>query len=220
VHILSQIIQGQIYKLSLFYPKNGSLIPKTAISSQIVRPNHIFFSGKEKRRNFALQPKKGFAMEKFRILEFDGNACAFNWEEIAKNPNAPLTPRTSVSAFKTYFNNMISSTRDDGLTPVLVSFPPLDPNNYYDYVTRSYNAEGKKNILQWLGGSLEFLAEWFGMYNNEIFELGAENDVPVVDIAPEFNKRQDSLLNKDGIHPNEAGQKLIADTVKAALGNI
>ena len=160
------------------------------------------------------------AMKKFKILEFDGNRCAFDWEEIAANPDAPMNPRTSVSEFKNYFNRMISSTRDSGLTPVLVSFPPLDLNNYYEFVTRGCNAEGKKNILQWLGGSLDFLAEWFGLYNSQIFELGAENDVPVVDISAGFAEKKQDLLRKDGLHPNEAGRRIIADMVNAALGNI
>ena len=157
-------------------------------------------------------------MNKYQILEFDGNDCSFNWDEIAGNPAAPMNPRTSVSAFKNKLKHMISSTKDSGLTPVLVSFPPLDLNNYYDYVTRGRNAEGRKNILQWLGGSLDFLSEWFELYNSEIYELGAENNVPVVDITPGFKASSDETLLRDGICPSEAGRKLIADTVNAALG--
>lgn len=168
--------------------------------------------------HFCIAKQKRNAMKKFKILEFDGNDCSFNWDEIAENPAAPMNPRTSVSAFKTKLNQMITSTKDNGLTPVLVSFPPLDLNNYYDYVTRGRNAEGKKNILRWMGGSLDFLSEWFDLFNSEIFELGAENGVPVVDIAPGFKASGDELLLGDGLRPNEAGRKLIADTVNAALG--
>ena len=158
-------------------------------------------------------------MENYTILEFDVSDFGFDWEEIARNPHAPIKPRKSVSAFKTYYNRIISSAKDSGVVPVLVSLPPVDADNYYDFITRSRNSEEKDNILQWLGGSPEFLAEWQDLYNEAIFDLGAENGVPVVDVTAKF--RQDhELMGPDGMHPNENGLKLIADTINAALGSL
>ena len=76
----------------------------------------------------------------------------------------------------------------------------------------------KENILRWLGGDVNYISNWHEQYNLEIFKIGAELQVQVIDISTVFLSLRslgDYYCN-DGMHPNEAGHALIAEVVLAS----
>jgi len=55
-----------------------------------------------------------------------------------------------------------------------------------------------------------------GPFNDRVRDLAASKGVPLVDVYQAFNG-QLSLLGSDGLHPTEAGYRLIAETFFAAI---
>ena len=146
------------------------------------------------------------------IIEYGGNDCNFKWEEIAVTPNDEHTPNTPVEVFKGCVQTMITALKKINIRPVLMTLPPLDAGKFFDWVTKS--AEAAKNVLAWLG-DVERIYRWQELYSLTILELAQENDVPVIDTRKAFltSPNFKSLLCRDGMHPNQNGQKVIANAI-------
>lgn len=151
----------------------------------------------------------------YTFLEYGGNDCDYKWAEIAKAPKENHKPNTPLSEFSRIYSELIKEVRAQGSKPVLLTLPPLDSERYFNYFSKDFSEEGKYNILRWLGGKYETINSWHELYNLEIFKLGIKHQVKVIDITTAFLEKlcfSDYLCN-DGIHPNEAGQELIAQSI-------
>ncbi len=146
------------------------------------------------------------------LFEYGGNDCDYNWAEIAENPSEEHCSKTPIDAFVKHYSDLIDFVKSLGTKPVLLSLPVLEPNRFFAHVSKGLNGD---NILRWLGGSVLSIDRWHERYNMEIFRLGAEKRVPVIDITSVFLERKDFALFicEDGIHPNEAGHELIESAV-------
>ena len=73
----------------------------------------------------------------------------------------------------------------------------------------------RNNVLGWLNGCVENITRWHEMYNLELFKLSALLRTPIIDITTPFLAQRSfrDLFCEDGIHPNAAGHRLIADTI-------
>lgn len=71
------------------------------------------------------------------------------------------------------------------------------------------------HIFKWMKGNTQFLTNWHERYNIEVFKLAINNDISIIDITSKFLEQKDYrvFLCEDGIHPNEEGHKLIADSI-------
>jgi lysophospholipase L1-like esterase len=147
------------------------------------------------------------------LIEFGGNDCDFDWEEIAHNPDTEHKPNTDISTFRETLLNMIDTLRKDGITPILMTLPPLDAKRYFKWVTRG-DETAEKNVLRWLGEEVEIF-NWHNLYNEMIAEVASKTKTLMVDVRAEFLKYRDysKFLCIDGIHPNVDGHSLIADTL-------
>ena len=152
---------------------------------------------------------------RYTFLGFGGNDSDYNWLEIAERPSDRHYPRTDIRTFSLAYKAIVDKIRHLGSRPVILSLAPLDPDRYFDHVTRGMDACGKANVLNWLGGSTEPITNWHEMYNLQVFKLGMALKVPVIDITSAFLFKKDfrDYLCMDGIHPNEKGHRLIADAV-------
>lgn len=146
------------------------------------------------------------------VLEFGGNDCNFDWKAIAANPTAVHTPEINLSQFHELYVKLIEKVRSVGAVPVLLSLPALLPQRFFDFVSKGLN---KNNILKWLGGDVNYISNWHEQYNLEIFKLAAQYNVQVIDITTVFLERRTlgDFYCVDGMHPNEAGHELIAETI-------
>lgn len=145
------------------------------------------------------------------VIEFGGNDCDFNWNEVAKNPNINHLPNTDFNTFERALTDFIISTKRTNITPILLSLPPIDADRYFKWI--SENDEGKKNnILKWLG-SINKIYWWQERYNSAIIDTAINTNTRWIDIRGAFLKHPDyrDLLCIDGIHPNSEGHKVIAD---------
>lgn len=157
----------------------------------------------------------------YTFLKYGGNDSDFNWEEISKAPDAHHVPNTDINSFTHIYKSLIGKVRNLGSKPVLFSLIPLVSERYFAHITRNMDETGRRNVLHWLGGHTEGISNWHEIYNLQIFKLGLAMNVPVIDVTSVFlgNKNFGEYICADGIHPNEKGHKLIADTVCDLFGN-
>ena len=150
---------------------------------------------------------------KYVVMEFGGNDCDFNWNEISENPEQEHNSKSIIYDFVELYSKLINDIKNIDKEPVLLSLPPIDSNKYFNHISKNLNAD---NILKWMQGNKQFLTNWHERYNIEVFKLAINNDVPIIDITSKFLEQKDysDLLCDDGIHPNEKGHAIIADAIK------
>lgn len=145
------------------------------------------------------------------LFEYGGNDCDFDWERVAQNPDAPHEPHTPFQRFESIYRNMLTSIQRCGITPVVMSLPPIDGERYFRWITR--NGLNAQNILRFLG-DVQMIYRYQEMYSLAATKLAYETGALYVDVRSAFlDKRnyKDSLICEDGIHPNENGYRLIAN---------
>lgn len=159
--------------------------------------------------------REQIATSEFCVMEFGGNDCDYRWAEIADHPEGDHTPASTLALFAAQYHEMINYVRRLGAQPVLLSLPPIISDRYFEAITRGMESFKRNNILRWLGGCVERIAQWHEMYNLKLFKLAAMLDVPIIDITSPFlvQRNLGDHFCDDGIHPNAEGHRLIADTI-------
>ncbi|MBU3143701.1 SGNH/GDSL hydrolase family protein [Clostridium sp. CF012] len=147
------------------------------------------------------------------LIEFGGNDCDYNWDDIAKNPDDEYKPNTEISIYRETLLTMIDTLKNNHILPVLMTLPPLDPLKYFKWITKE-DSFAEENILHWLG-TKDALFNWHSSYNKIITEVANETSTVLIDVRTEFLKHSNysEFLCKDGIHPNIDGQSLIATVI-------
>ena len=64
-------------------------------------------------------------------------------------PDKEHLPLTSMADFKQNIAAMTEELRAQGVQPIMMTLPPIEPNRYLDFVSR--NGNSRENILKWLG---------------------------------------------------------------------
>lgn len=147
------------------------------------------------------------------IIEYGGNDCDYNWDEVAQNPDADHVPRTDFKIFESYLKETIELLKNNKIIPVLMTLPPLNADKYFEWVSKN-SPLAKSNILKWLG-SVNKIYWWQERYNSAIIKIAQETHTKWIDIRGAFLQYPDftKLLCMDGIHPNKEGHKVIADKI-------
>ncbi len=143
------------------------------------------------------------------LLEFGGNDCDYNWQIVSDEPDALHQPNTTCEAFSEAMKTMALTLREKGMTPVLMTLPPIDAVRYFDWVTKPATVN-PDNVLRYLVDK-QFIYRHQERYSLAIARLAAEEGLPLIDVRDVFLRERDlsSCLCNDGIHPNEKGQNLI-----------
>ena len=150
--------------------------------------------------------KKGIECD-IALVEYGGNDCNFDWQAISQNPDAVHNPKTVLERFLSLMTEIIVKLRDNGITPVMMTLPPVDSDKYFSYITR--DGKNGENILRWLG-SVDVISKYQEMYSNDVFELAKKLRVFCVDIRSFLSKYNiKELVSPDGIHPSAFGYDLI-----------
>lgn len=147
------------------------------------------------------------------LVEFGGNDCDYNWDDIAKNPDMEHKPNTDICTFRETLLAMIDTLKINNILPILMTLPPLDPLKYFKWIAKE-DSFAEKNILHWLG-TKDKLFTWHNSYSKIITEVANETGTVLIDVRSEFLKYSDysQFLCCDGIHPNTEGQSLIASVI-------
>lgn len=155
---------------------------------------------------------------KYIVFECGGNDCDHNWKEIADNPFGEHSPRCTIEEFTEKYTFLIRKVKEMDKVPILLSLPPIDAERYLNTLSKSLN---KQNIMNWMDGCVQHITNWHERYNLEVFKIARENSVDIIDITSVFLDMRDyrTCLCDDGIHPNEKGHSLIAETIKTYVQN-
>ena len=150
------------------------------------------------------------------LFEYGGNDCDYKWAEISERPDDVHHPNVPIDVFTAKYKELIDAVKALGTSPVLLTLPVLDPERYFRFLSKGLNGD---NILKWLHGSVLNIDRWHERYNMEIMRLGVLTRTPVIDITSVFLERRNysDYLCEDGIHPNEAGHRLIQGAIVSYL---
>ena len=142
------------------------------------------------------------------VMDYGGNDCDFKWKEISDDPSALHMPNTEIGVFEATYRRIIAFLKGKGITPILTTLPPIDPQKYFNWFCS--DKLNKENILSWLGG-VNTIYRYQENYSRCIEKIATDTDTDFVDLRGAFlaNRRIDDLLCEDGIHPNTNGQKVI-----------
>ncbi len=146
------------------------------------------------------------------LIEYGGNDCDYNWDEVAQNPAAEHLPNTAVSAFAENILRMVNSLKSLNKIPVLMNLPPLNAQSYFKWFTKN-DAGRAGNILKWLH-DISKIYWWQEKYSYTIEKIAHATGAHLINVRNAFLKQKhyESLICDDGIHPNEKGQSLIEKT--------
>lgn len=150
------------------------------------------------------------------LLEFGGNDCDFHWDHIASDPHGEHESLTPLDLFGENLHDMIGLLREQRVTPLLMTLPPIDSSRYLAHICR--NGLDRGAILRWLG-SVENIGRRQELYSLRIATIAVETGVPLIDVRSGFLSRRDcaDLLCADGIHPTREGNRLIWSLIAERL---
>lgn len=152
----------------------------------------------------------------YAILCYGGNDSNYNWRAIAANPQAEHHPKTAIGVFEKTYARIIGKVKAAGITPVVMSLPPMDSAKYYNFLTSIFSSEEKRNVSRWLKGGASAIQAGHELYNDAVKRIAASTDAILVDVSSAF-KSPDRYLCADGIHINAHGQHVIADLIGKSI---
>jgi len=153
------------------------------------------------------------------FLEYGGNDCDYEWDEIAKNPYFDHIPKTPLDVFESTLKEMIGLVKDAAAIPVVMTLPPLNALNYFNWFTKGDTEKGG-NILKWLEDVWR-IYWWQERYSSAVMSLAEECGAYCIDVRHAFLKKLDfrKFICEDGIHPNPSGHALIASEIMSYIKN-
>lgn len=149
------------------------------------------------------------------VIEFGGNDCDLDWEAVAAHPETFHDGKVPLEEFRALLDTFIRDARVRGLSPLLVTPPPLCAERYFAWVTRGRDAASVERYLV----DVAHIYRWQERYAQAVREASWRNRCPMLDLRGTFLEERDfpSLMCLDGIHPNEAGQELMARAILSCL---
>lgn len=153
------------------------------------------------------------------LIESGTNDCDYEWNDVCTKPFSEITQKVPLADFKRIASEMVDTSRENKITPVLVTAPDLAIPYWKEYITRGLD---KEKIAQFIGHDPYVLLRNQEEYMEALRQIAKEKNVQLIDIRVEFRKTSDpmSLMCKDGVHPNIEGHKLMADVFVKLLPEI
>lgn len=151
-------------------------------------------------------------------IEYGGNDCDLDWPQVAAEPDAEITAKVPLEEFGQTLKAFVTLARAREMTPLLVTPLPLHAQRYFDWVTRGLDRGAVLRAL----GDVQHIYRWQERYAIAVERLARELTCPVFDARDVLlsQRRYDTLMSLDGIHPNDEGHRLIADAAIAFAENM
>ena len=153
------------------------------------------------------------------LLEYGGNDSDYNWQEIAEAPEKEHFPRTRLEVFEQVYERVINKIKAMGAIPLVLSLPPMDAERYFAFFSQKWEEGFRANVMRWLGGSTNTIMSGHELYNLATMRVAQRTGAQWIDVTSELLKHHNyrAYLCDDGIHPNERGQRMIAEAVLQSL---
>lgn len=147
------------------------------------------------------------------LIEYGGNDCDFDWNEVSSHPDAEHQPKTDFSVFENKLKEAVNFLKSNKIIPVLLTLPPLNADNYLKWISKN-DPSIEKNILKYIG-SVTKIYWWQEKYSSAVLKIAEETNTRWIDIRGAFLQYPDftKYLCLDGIHPNQIGHKIIANKI-------
>ncbi len=145
----------------------------------------------------------------YTLIEFGGNDCAYDWAEVAADPEGEHLCVVPPEEFEQEYSKMIKTVEEAGSLPVAATLPPISSKRYLAHVCREGLDSGA--ILHWLG-DLEAIHRWQEGYSAMVRRVAQSLGCRILDLRsvfPDSIEEQEKYLCPDGIHPNRLGQRLM-----------
>lgn len=170
------------------------------------------------QRRLSKDIEKGVVGE-LAIIESGGNDCDYDWNVVCENPGALHQPRVILDDFIRIIGEMVNACRENKITPVLMTMPPLVPDWWYEHICNSYNADAVNTFTK---NTPDVLYRNHEIYNMHIVKFCYENNVQFVDmrLAMLESENYRNLMCRDGIHPNADGYAYMAGIWEKELPKI
>lgn len=149
------------------------------------------------------------------LLEYGGNDSDYNWQEIAEAPEKEHFPRTRLEVFEQVYERVINKIKEMGAIPLVLSLPPMDAERYFAFFSQKWEDGFRANVMRWLGGSTNTIMSGHELYNLATMRIAQRTGVQWIDVTSGLlkdNHFRDYLCD-DGIHPNEMGQRKMAEAI-------
>jgi lysophospholipase L1-like esterase len=152
------------------------------------------------------------------MMDFGGNDCDFIWSVVADDPSREYNCKTPMEVFESGYKELIERIRSTKAIPILCSLPPLDPNRFLDWYCKGLN---QANVLQWLG-TANTIYRFQEYYSKTVEKIAAQTQTLLFDMRATYleHHRIDSYLCLDGVHPNTAGQQLLAQAFSEFIDSV
>ncbi len=149
------------------------------------------------------------------VFEFGSNDSDMDWEAVSKAPKAHHEPSVPIGDFESDLTRLVRIARSRGAYPMLTTPIPLNSQRYLSWVSRNLE---KDAILQYLGDAVQ-MARWQERWSHAVERVAFREHVPLIDLRDAMLRclHFDDLYCRDGIHPNEEGQKYLFETVCASF---
>ena len=153
------------------------------------------------------------------LLEYGGNYSDYNWQEIAESPEKEHFPRTRLEVFEEVYERVICKIKEMGAIPLVLSLPPMDAERYFAFFSQKWEDGFRANVMRWLGGSTNTIMSGHELYNLATMRIAQRTGAQWIDVTSGLLKGHNfrAYLCDDGIHPNEQGQRMIAEAVLQSL---
>lgn len=156
---------------------------------------------------------------RYVLLEYGGNDSDYNWQEIAEAPEKEHFPRTRLEVFEQVYERVINKIKAMGAIPLVLSLPPMDAERYFAFFSQKWEEGFRANVMRWLGGSTNTIMSGHELYNLATMRVAQRTGAQWIDVTSGLLKDHNyrAYLCDDGIHPNERGQRMIAEAVLQSL---
>lgn len=150
------------------------------------------------------------------LMCYGGNDSDYNWKAIADCPEAEHHPKTPLSIFEKTYVRVINKVKEMGYTPLILTLPPINAQQYFEHFTQHFDEGQKKNVLKWLKGNIDTIWAGHELYNDVVKRVAIATNTRLIDVNSALLRQKDYLC-EDGIHPNNKGQFLIAKSILSAI---
>lgn len=154
----------------------------------------------------------GINSETAVIIEFAGNDCDFDWQEVSEDPDGEHSPKVNEKDFIAYLKMCISQIKKAGAKAVVALSPPIVAEKYFSFISSGRSVE---NLLKWLKCK-DALYRWQEYYTLLAAKTALAEGAETVDLRTPFLSRRDyaGFFCDDGIHPTPEGHRIINETLK------
>ena len=146
-------------------------------------------------------------------IEFGGNDCDLDWKYVAAHPEEPVRAKVDLDLYAQTLSEFVRRVREGGMQPLLVTPLPLHAGRYFRWVSQGLDADA---ILRALGDEYH-IYRWQERYTVAMRGVATQSRCKLLDLRDVFlaQPNYNALMCVDGIHPNDAGHRVLAEAVLA-----